>query len=86
VRVAIRDCGPGIAPSDAALLFRRFGRSSSEHAGFGLGLALCREIARRHDGRIDLSSAPGAGTEVVVELPARAEPPDGAPDATPGAR
>jgi len=70
VRVAVRDQGQGIAECDVARLFQRFGHSPSEHAGAGLGLALCQEIVRRHGGRIDLRSALGAGTEVIVELPA----------------
>ena len=36
--------------------------------GVGLGLALCSEIVRIHDGSISFDSAEGRGTTVTVEL------------------
>ena len=37
--------------------------------GSGLGLAIVRKIVDAHDGRIDVSSAPGRGTRFTVTLP-----------------
>ena len=37
--------------------------------GSGLGLAIVRKIVDAHDGRIDLTSRPGAGTTFRVSLP-----------------
>ena len=70
-RVCIRthDDGPGIPPAEQARVFERFYRGRQSRGGSGLGLALCREIALRHRGEIELASAPGAGTTVLVTLP-----------------
>ncbi|MCL6449498.1 MAG: HAMP domain-containing histidine kinase, partial [Armatimonadetes bacterium] len=38
-------------------------------SGSGLGLALCKEIARQHGGVLTIESSPGAGTTVCVRLP-----------------
>jgi CheY-like chemotaxis protein len=39
--------------------------------GSGLGLAVVFRIAERHGGRMSISSSPGSGTTVTMELPAR---------------
>jgi len=45
----VRDQGPGIAAAELPRLFDRFWRGSgSAHQGAGLGLSICREIARAH--------------------------------------
>jgi signal transduction histidine kinase len=67
VRVAIRDAGRGMSPEVRARLFEPFYTTRSD--GTGLGLPLARRIARAHGGEIDVESAPGAGTTVVVRLP-----------------
>ena len=46
--VTVEDSGPGVAAADRDLIFRRFGRSRSDAAGHGLGLALVKVIATRH--------------------------------------
>jgi signal transduction histidine kinase len=64
VVVTVADHGPGIAPADRAALFRPFGRSAAQAAGnapgVGLGLALCRRLARAMRGDLVLASGPGA--------------------------
>jgi signal transduction histidine kinase len=70
MRVCVRDEGPGFDASEKDLLFRRFGRGKSERAGSGLGLAICQEIVRKHHGTIEITSASGKGTTVLIELPA----------------
>ncbi len=69
--VAVEDTGPGIPQSELPGLFERFARGSQTcgRAGFGLGLALAREIARAHDGAIAVESEPGRGARFCVMLP-----------------
>lgn len=69
--ISVKDRGPGIAPADQARIFERFERAvaSTEISGLGLGLYICREVARAHDGDIRVVSAPGQGAEFIVELP-----------------
>ncbi len=69
--VEITDQGVGIAPGDQARVFERFyrGPSTSHQAGFGLGLSIVRELVDAHGGRVDVTSAPGAGSTFRVSLP-----------------
>lgn len=65
-----RDHGPGIS-GDPERLFTRFARadSGSDHQGYGLGLALARDIASRYQGRIDVIPVDGPGTALRIALP-----------------
>jgi len=75
VKVKIRDKGIGIAPEYLAKIFDPF--FSTKKSGTGLGLTICQSIIKKHDGRIDVASQPGKGTEFSVYLPAS---PDKKPD------
>jgi signal transduction histidine kinase len=83
--IAVADEGPGVAPDDRARIFERFERGSaqSRDTGFGLGLAIGRELARRMGGELRLEEdAPKPGARFVLELPI--ELPSGShPDAEP---
>lgn len=68
VVIQVSDSGPGMAPADAERALDRFYRSGNEGNGYGLGLAIVREIARAIDGHMSITSAPGAGTTVTLEL------------------
>ena len=81
VRIRVSDDGPGIPPEALPRLFERFYRVEPERAdgsgrpaGFGLGLAIAREIVAAHGGTISVESQPGQGTTFVIDLPAAAEP------------
>lgn len=68
----VSDRGAGIAPIDLPRIFDRFYRGSNltaDRRGFGLGLAIAREIVRAHRGRIDVRSQAGQGTTFCVSLP-----------------
>src|SRR6266480_7847172 len=67
--IEVNDDGPGIPATDLPQVFERFRRGRGTTTGTGLGLALCQEIATRHQGRIAIESAPGVGTRVIVTLP-----------------
>ncbi len=70
--VSIIDFGIGIPEEEHLLIFDRFYRTkgSSVHiSGFGLGLYICRDIVRRHGGKIWIKSMP-KGTIFNFSLPA----------------
>jgi signal transduction histidine kinase len=73
VEVAIKDQGMGIAAEDLTQLFQphyRIERAETEKiAGFGIGLYLCAEIVKRHDGKIWVESEPGNGSTFKFTLP-----------------
>jgi signal transduction histidine kinase len=71
-RVSVRDEGPGVPPSERELIFERFQRGSATggRSGFGLGLAIGRELATRMDGTLELVSGQAPGAVFVLRLPA----------------
>ena len=66
IRFEVQDTGPGIALDRQAHLFSAFEQAdastSRQHGGTGLGLALCRQLARAMGGEAGVKSAPGAGS------------------------
>jgi PAS domain S-box-containing protein len=76
VRFVVENPGPGIAPEDIRLLFRRFqqldGSDGRQRGGTGLGLAISKAIVEQHGGKIGVESEPGRKTTFWFELPAAA--------------
>jgi len=54
-------------------IFEPFFTTKGEH-GSGLGLAMVRKVVDAHGGRIDVRSAPGAGTTIAIWMPATDAP------------
>jgi signal transduction histidine kinase len=72
--VAIEDDGPGVTGDDQERIFERFSRGAgAEPGGFGLGLAIGREMARRMGGDLALDDVP-AGARFVLWLPSAPPP------------
>ena len=68
--LGVADDGPGIPTEDQGRIFQRFHRAeSSANQGAGLGLAIVREIADRHQGEVSVEAAPGLGCRFVVRFP-----------------
>ena len=71
-RIQVLDDGRGIPPESLDRLTEAFYRvdkaRSRKQGGFGLGLALCQEIARLHNGSIAFANRSGGGACVTVEL------------------
>ncbi|MEI2384102.1 ATP-binding protein [Breoghania sp. JC706] len=73
-RVEVVDHGPGIAECDKAAMQEPFvsgdaARNKDCPVGFGLGLSICRAIAKGHNGTFALRDTPGGGLTVRVDLP-----------------
>lgn len=73
VRIGIRDTGRGIGEEDLPYVFDRFYRGQESRKlraeGAGLGLSICREIVRYHDGEIGVTSRIGEGSTFYFTLP-----------------
>ena len=69
--ISVRDNGIGIAPQYAEKVFGIFKclQSPDKSAGSGMGLAICRKIVSRHDGRIWVESTLGDGATFYISLP-----------------
>ena len=72
VEMSVSDTGSGIEPDEATRIFERFYRSDASRAratgGFGLGLAIAREMVDAMGGRISVDSSPGQGSRFTVTL------------------
>jgi signal transduction histidine kinase/CheY-like chemotaxis protein len=83
VRIEVRDNGIGIEPSHQARVFEEFYQVANierdRRQGFGLGLAICARIALLLGTRIELRSAPQAGSLFWLSLPAACPRPIAAP-------
>ncbi|OFW01180.1 MAG: hypothetical protein A3I61_08040 [Acidobacteria bacterium RIFCSPLOWO2_02_FULL_68_18] len=69
--IEVEDHGLGIAPAERARIFERFYRGSGARGqrGFGLGLAVVKQVVQAHRGRVTVESAPGRGTLFRIRLP-----------------
>src|SRR6185437_7375315 len=69
----VADNGEGIPGEALPHVFERFYRADTSRArtsgGAGLGLSICKAIAERGGGAIQLESSLGAGTAVAITLP-----------------
>jgi signal transduction histidine kinase len=74
--LSVADQGPGIQPEDREIIFERFqrGRDTSGQAGFGLGLAIGRELAERMGGELVLDLDYGPGARFTLRLPVARRP------------
>jgi two-component system sensor histidine kinase PilS (NtrC family) len=75
-RLSVWDSAGAIPESHLGRIFEPFFTTRS--GGTGLGLATAYSIVRAHEGRIQVSSTPAAGTEFMVELPLATEEVQGA--------
>jgi two-component system OmpR family sensor kinase len=69
--ISIRDTGIGIPEEEQALVWEELyrGRNAAGIRGSGIGLALVKAIVERHNGRVELQSRLGVGTQVSFWLP-----------------
>jgi signal transduction histidine kinase len=68
-RIVFADNGRGMSHADQQRLFQPF--RTNFPSGTGLGMAISYRIVQEHGGNIDVQSVVGAGTRIMVTLPAR---------------
>ena len=71
--IRIRDYGPGIPEGDLPYVKQKFYKGASKARGSGIGLAVCDEIIKLHDGGFEIANAPGGGCIVTIRLPEQGE-------------
>jgi signal transduction histidine kinase len=71
LQICVHDDGPGVPQEVVDRIFSPF--FTTKPQGSGLGLAIVRKIVDAHDGRIDVSSRPGAGTTFRVTVPVKTQ-------------
>jgi len=69
VTVSIRDSGMGIKKNVLPRVFDPFFTTKQQGEGTGLGLAICLQLLQKHQGKIEVKSDWGKGTEVRITLP-----------------
>jgi len=72
ILISIEDTGVGIPEDDLHRVKEKFYKARSSFSGNGLGLAICDEIIKMHNGRFEISSILGEGTKVDIFLPTAA--------------
>lgn len=77
VVLKVKDTGRGIPSEELSRIFDRFYRADRSHdkegGGTGLGLAIVKSIVEAHNGTIEVTSASGEGTIVLISLPTNSQ-------------
>jgi len=73
VSLTVQDTGRGISPQFVDKIFERFAQTRIEdsefHQGMGIGLYLCADIAKNHNGRLQVESELAKGSTFTFTLP-----------------
>lgn len=77
--VEVADACGGIPESMVQRLFDPFVQAGQDRSGFGLGLAIARQVALAHEGQIRVHNLPGHGCVFVLDLPREPPPSAGRP-------
>ena len=75
IDISVSDNGPGMSAEVISRIFEPYFTTKPVSEGSGLGLAVVHGIVESHGGAIEVKSAVGEGTRIVVRLPACATPP-----------
>jgi two-component system, NtrC family, sensor kinase len=73
VRILVEDDGPGMSVEQRQRAFDPFYSTRQKQGGTGLGLSIAHGIVQGHGGKIEITSEPGEGTIVSVDLPINAD-------------
>ncbi|HSG02387.1 MAG TPA: response regulator [Marinobacterium sp.] len=66
LNLVVEDTGKGVSPEFQPKLFDPFERNDADRDGTGLGLFICRDLARKMDGELTYSDAEGGGAQFCV--------------------
>jgi len=69
IEIDFTDTGSGIPKESLEKVFEPFYSTKCEEGGTGLGLTICKEVIKEHDGSIEIKSFIDVGTTVSVTLP-----------------
>ncbi len=69
VQVEVMDQGEGIPEQAQGEIFEPFYTTKAPNEGTGLGLSMVYKIIQEHQGEIEVDSAPGVGTRIIIRLP-----------------
>lgn len=69
ILITVKDTGEGIKEDEIAFVSSKFYKGSSSKSQTGLGLSICEEIVKAHDGKMLIKSKYNEGTSVTVILP-----------------
>lgn len=69
IEVTVADSGVGIPEALRHRIFEPFFTTKTSDSGTGLGLSLCLETVRRHQGTLEVFGEPGGGARFTVTLP-----------------
>jgi signal transduction histidine kinase len=69
IRVTIDDDGPGLPPALRSTVLQRGVRVDEKAPGYGLGLAIVRDLADLYNGSVSLTESPAGGLRAVLVLP-----------------
>jgi signal transduction histidine kinase len=72
-RVTVADQGPGVPPTERAVIWEPFRRGTSSASlsvgGGGIGLSIVRDVVEQHGGTVRVEGVPRGGAAFVIELP-----------------
>jgi K+-sensing histidine kinase KdpD len=71
IEISISDTGCGMPQEHINRIFEPFFTTKEMSKGVGLGLAICDDIVKRYNGRIQVSSQMDKGTAFVIQLPCK---------------
>ncbi len=67
--IAVKDSGCGIPADELPQVTEKFFKGKSSNSKNGIGLSICDEIIKLHNGELKITSEENSGTEVYVSLP-----------------
>ncbi|MBS1747389.1 MAG: GHKL domain-containing protein [Bacteroidetes bacterium] len=71
IEVSIKDSGMGMTEEVKHRIFEPFFTTKDVGEGTGLGMAIVFKIIQKHNGKINIITAPGEGAEFIITLPNR---------------